>query len=158
MRENHHEKLATLLSHRRFHLANPNLAERIILKAQHVRRVQQRRLRSENRKDSHARLIKALRCIRKWRQQQLRGSGRCTGRFGSAFLRSNSRSSPLTRLCGDQMSDTRRVLFELQSPPMKTREVWIVTGADHAGIRQALASQTVETRLAGIVARAMAPS
>jgi len=49
MRENHNDKLDTLLHHRRFHPANPNLAERIMLKAQRVRRAKQRRLRSEKR-------------------------------------------------------------------------------------------------------------
>jgi hypothetical protein len=57
MRENHHGKLDTLLGHRRFHPADPDLAERIILKALRVRRVQQPRLRSEKRNESHARLI-----------------------------------------------------------------------------------------------------
>ena len=52
-----HNKLYSLLAHRRLHPADPDLAERIILKAQRVRRVQQRRLRSETRKDSHAGLI-----------------------------------------------------------------------------------------------------
>jgi len=52
-----HNKLYSLLAHRRFHPANPDLAERIILEARHVRRVRQRRLRSEKRKDSHAGLI-----------------------------------------------------------------------------------------------------
>jgi len=49
MRENHIDKLDTLLRHRRFHPANPVLAERIILKAQRVRRAKQRRLRSGKR-------------------------------------------------------------------------------------------------------------
>ena len=57
MRENHHGKLDTLLGHRRFPPANPDLAERIILEAQRLRRLQQRRLRSETRNDGHARLI-----------------------------------------------------------------------------------------------------
>jgi hypothetical protein len=57
MRENHHGKLDTLLGHRRFPPANPDLAERIILEAQRVRRVRQRRLRSEKHNESHARLI-----------------------------------------------------------------------------------------------------
>jgi hypothetical protein len=52
MRENHRDKLDTLLGQRRFHRANPDLAQRIILEAQRVRPVQ-RRLRNEKRNESH---------------------------------------------------------------------------------------------------------
>ena len=51
MRENHHGKLDMLLGHRRFHPADPDLAERIILKAQRVRRAKQRHLRSGKRRN-----------------------------------------------------------------------------------------------------------
>jgi len=54
MRAIHNDKLDTLLGQRRFHRANPDLAERIILKAQRLRRVQQPRLGGEKRNDSHA--------------------------------------------------------------------------------------------------------
>ena len=57
MREDHNDKLDMLLGHRRFSPASPDLAERIILEAQRLRRIQQRRLRSETRNDGHARLI-----------------------------------------------------------------------------------------------------
>ena len=57
MRENHIDKLDALLGHRPFHPANPDLAERIILKAHSVRRAKPRRLRSGKRNDRHVRLI-----------------------------------------------------------------------------------------------------
>jgi len=49
MRENQNDKLDTLLGHRRFHPVDPDLPERIILKAQRVRRAKQRRRRSGKR-------------------------------------------------------------------------------------------------------------
>ena len=57
MRETQNDRLDTLLSQRRFLAADPDLQERIILKAQRVRRVRQRGVRGEKRTDSHARLI-----------------------------------------------------------------------------------------------------
>ena len=57
MRENQIDKLDALLGHRPFHPTSPDLVERIILKAQRVRRAKQRRRRSEKRNDSHVRLI-----------------------------------------------------------------------------------------------------
>jgi hypothetical protein len=49
MRKNQIDKLDTLLRHRRFNPADADLAERIILKAERVRRAKQRRLRSGKR-------------------------------------------------------------------------------------------------------------
>jgi hypothetical protein len=57
MREDHHDKLDSLLGHRRFSPASPDLAERIILEARRLRRIHQRHLRSATRNDGHARLI-----------------------------------------------------------------------------------------------------
>ena len=57
MREIHNNKLDALLCRRRFPPADPDLPERIILKAQRIRPVQQRRLRNAKRDDSRARLI-----------------------------------------------------------------------------------------------------
>jgi hypothetical protein len=57
MREIHNDKLGALLGQRRFPPADPDLAERIILEARRLRRIQQRHLRSATRNNGHARLI-----------------------------------------------------------------------------------------------------